>query len=72
MDQEWDMGEEFRHLTLQVIGESVLSLSWQESDRVFPQLYLPIVEEANKRTWYPWRAYMPTKANWDMHLAIYR
>jgi cytochrome P450 len=57
------MGEEFRLLTLQVIGQAVLSMSPEESDRVFPQLYLPIVEEANARTWYPWRALFPT-ASW--------
>jgi hypothetical protein len=48
---------------VQVIGQAVLSLSPEESDRVFPQLYLPIVEEANARTWYPWRALFPT-ASW--------
>lgn len=57
-----EMGEEFRLLTLQVIGQAVLSLSPEESDRVFPQLYLPIVEEANARTWYPWRAFIPTSS----------
>lgn len=57
-----EMGEEFRLLTLQVIGQAVLSMSPEESDRVFPQLYLPIVEEANARTWYPWRALFPTES----------
>jgi beta-ring hydroxylase len=58
-----EMGEEFRLLTLQVIGQAVLSLSPDESDKVFPSLYLPIVEEANKRTWYPFRAFLPTPSN---------
>lgn len=46
-------------LTLQVIGELILSLTPEESARVFPDLYLPIVTEANKRVWAPWRAYVP-------------
>jgi len=64
------IGEEFRKLTLQVIGEAVLSLAPDECDAFFPHVYLPIVEEANKRTWYPWRAYLPTKGNRDYHRAI--
>lgn len=54
-----EIDEEFRHLTLQVIGEAVLSLSAKESDDVFPRLYLPIINEANKRVWHPYRAYLP-------------
>lgn len=38
-----EISEEFRHLTLQVIGEAILSLTPEESDRVFPHLYLPIM-----------------------------
>lgn len=49
-------------LTLQVIGEAILSLSPEESDRVFPHLYLPIMEEGNRRSLEPWRAYMPLPA----------
>lgn len=51
--------EEYRHMTLQVIGESALSLSPDETDRIFPALYLPIVHECNRRVWEPWRGYMP-------------
>jgi cytochrome P450 len=47
-----------------VIGELILSLSPDESARVFPELYLPIVTEANRRVWEPWRAYMPTPEHW--------
>lgn len=54
-----DLCEEFRHMTLQVIGESALSLSPDETDKIFPALYLPIVHECNRRVWEPWRAYMP-------------
>ena len=43
--QTIEMAEEFRILTLQVIGELILSLSPEESERIFPQLYLPIVVE---------------------------
>ena len=49
-------------LTLQVIGEAILSLSAEESDRVFPHLYLPIMEEGNRRSLEPWRSYLPTPA----------
>ena len=52
-------------MTLQVIGELILSLSAEECERVFPSLYLPIVTEANKRIWQPWREYLPTPANFS-------
>lgn len=54
-----DMNEEFRHLTLQVIGEGILSLTPEEADRVFPLLYLPVMEEFNRRSLEPWRPYLP-------------
>ena len=37
-----DLEEEFRLLTLQIIGEAILSLPPDECDRVFPHLYLPV------------------------------
>eukprot|EP00198_Chlamydomonas_reinhardtii_P012870 XP_001702207.1 cytochrome P450 [Chlamydomonas reinhardtii] len=55
-----DIEEEFRLLTLQVIGEAVLSLGPEECDRVFPQLYLPVMNEANRRVLRPYRMYLPT------------
>lgn len=54
-----DLCEEYRHLTLQVIGQAALSFTAEESDKIFPQLYLPIVQECNLRVWEPWRAFMP-------------
>jgi cytochrome P450 len=60
--QPVELSEEFRRLTLQVIGEAILSLSPEESDRVFPHLYLPIMEEGNRRSLEPWRTYLPTPA----------
>jgi len=57
-----DLEKEFRELTLQVIAEALLSLPSEESDRVFPELYLPIMEEANRRVLRPWRKYLPTPA----------
>lgn len=65
-----EMGEEFRHLTLQVIGKSVLSMTPEECDRVFPALYLPIADEANHRVYYPYRAYLPTLTNLNFHIAV--
>ena len=58
-----DMEEEFRLLTLQIIGEAVLSLPPDECDRVFPELYLPVMEEANLRALRPWRALVPNEAS---------
>eukprot|EP00730_Choanoeca_flexa_P003493 TRINITY_DN11426_c0_g1_i2.p2 TRINITY_DN11426_c0_g1~~TRINITY_DN11426_c0_g1_i2.p2 ORF type:complete len:305 (+),score=36.83 TRINITY_DN11426_c0_g1_i2:2184-3098(+) len=55
-----ELAEEFRVMTLQVIGELILSLTPEESEEVFPDLYLPIVEEANRRVWAPYRTYLPT------------
>eukprot|EP00981_Chlorochromonas_danica_P014356 scaffold7822_cov179-Ochromonas_danica.AAC.17 len=57
-----EMAEEFRHLTLQIIGEAVLSLSPEECDATFAEMYLPIVTEGNLRTWDPTREYLPTPA----------
>lgn len=53
-----DIAEELRHLTLQVISETFLSLDAEESDTNFATMYLPIVEEGNKRVWSPERQYM--------------
>jgi beta-ring hydroxylase len=61
-----EMAEEFRHLTLQVIGEAVLSISPEESDATFAKMYLPIVTEGNMRVWDPSRYYLPTPA-WFQH-----
>lgn len=60
--QPFEIAAAFRRLTLQVIGEAILSLSPEESDRVFPHLYLPIMEEGNRRSLEPWRSYLPTPA----------
>ena len=61
-----NIAEEFRHLTLQVIGEAILSMSHEEADRVLPFLYLPIMEEANLRSLRPWREFIPN-AQWFRH-----
>ena len=55
-----EMAEEFRTLTLQVIAEAILSIPHEESDATFATMYLPIVEEGNKRTWNPERTFLPT------------
>lgn len=52
-----EMAEELRHLTLQVISETFFSISAEESNTRFGKMYLPIVEEANKRVWHPERGY---------------
>lgn len=57
-----DIEEELRLLTLQVIGEAILSLPPEECDRVFPALYLPVMEESNKRVLAPWRYLYPVTA----------
>jgi len=53
-----DIAEELRHLTLQVISECFLSIEAAESDTTFATMYLPIVEEGNKRVWRPERSFM--------------
>lgn len=53
-----DIAEELRHLTLQVISETFLSLDPHESDTTFATMYLPIVEEGNTRVWRPERSFM--------------
>jgi len=63
--EEIELAEEFRLLTLQVIGEAILSLSPEESDEVMPNLYLPIMEECNRRSLEPWRVYLPNKEYFD-------
>lgn len=62
--QEVEMGSSLRHLTLQVISGTFLSLSAEESDRTFAQLYLPIVDESNLRVWHPYRAYCFFLPSW--------
>eukprot|EP00887_Chlorella_sp_A99_P007491 scaffold2.g7491.t1 len=57
-----DMQHEFHLLTLQIIGEAILSLDPQECDRVFPHLYIPVMEESNARVLSPWRKLYPTTA----------
>ncbi|KAK9791377.1 hypothetical protein WJX73_006540 [Symbiochloris irregularis] len=64
--QPIEMEEEFRLLTLQIIGGAVLSLPPDECDRVFPQLYLPVMAEGYKRSLQPWRMYIPTQT-WFQH-----
>lgn len=52
------VGSALRHLTLQVISGTFLSLSADESDSTFAKLYLPIVDESNARVWHPYRSYL--------------
>lgn len=54
-----DLNEEYRHMTLQVIGEAALSFTPEQTDAIFPYLYLPIVHECNRRVWEPWRQFLP-------------
>jgi cytochrome P450 len=67
------LGSVLRHLTLQVISGSFLSLSAEESDSTFARLYLPIVDESNRRTWHPYRSYLPfLPAFWFYQSNVYR
>lgn len=71
--EEIPLGSSLRHLTLQVISGSFLSLSAEESDSTFAQMYLPIVEEANSRVWHPYRAYCIFLPDfWSYHVNVYR
>jgi cytochrome P450 len=62
-----ELGECFRHLTLQVISEALLSLDATESDKTFANMYLPIVEEGNMRIWNPLRKYAFFCSFWWRH-----
>ena len=62
------VGSCLRHLTLQVISATFLSLTAEESDSTFAGLYLPIVDESNKRVWHPYRAYLFVLPQFWMHL----
>lgn len=62
-----EMAEEFRSLTLGVIAEVLLSLSPEESDQTFAKMYLPIMEESNKRVWNPMRMFMIFLPAWWEH-----
>lgn len=67
------LGSLLRHLTLQVISGSFLSLSATESDSTFAVLYLPIVDESNQRVWHPYRSYLPLMpAFWRYQRNVYR
>lgn len=52
---------------VQVITEAIMSLPYQESDRVFPKLYLPIMEECHLRVLQRWREYLPIMPIWWSH-----
>lgn len=52
---------------MQVITEAIMSLPYEESDRVFPELYLPIMEECHVRVLQRWRAYLPILPSWWAH-----
>lgn len=62
------LGSSLRHLTLQVISGTFLSLTAQESNEHFAKLYLPIVDESNMRVWHPYRAYAIFLPFWWIYL----
>lgn len=66
-----DVQAEFHLLTLQVIGEAILSLPPDECDRVFPNLYIPVMEESNHRVLSPWRKLYPTTV-WQYNSRVQR
>ena len=63
-----ELTESLRHLTLQVISNTFLSISFDESDSTFGKLYLPIVDECNTRVWHPYRAACFFLPFWWKHL----
>ncbi|CAM9495085.1 unnamed protein product, partial [Choristocarpus tenellus] len=62
-----EIGEELRHLTLQVISEALMSLTPQESDETFAKVYMPIVVEGHFRVWNPAREFCPLLPAWWAH-----
>jgi len=72
-DERVPLGSLLRHLTLQVISGSFLSLPPDESDATLARLYLPIVDESNVRVWHSYRGYcffLPSF--WKYHWNVYR
>jgi len=67
-----EMAEEFRHLTLQVVAEAILSLPAEESDKNFAKMYLPIVTEGNERVWQPYRMYLPSPSWFKFRNDVYK
>lgn len=63
-----ELTESLRQLTLQVISNTFLSISFDESDSTFAKLYLPIVDECNTRVWHPYRAACFFLPFWWKHL----
>ena len=70
-DTPVDVQAEFHLLTLQIIGEAVLSLPPEECDNVFPNLYIPVMEESNHRVLAPWRNLYPTTV-WQYNSRVRR
>lgn len=53
-----------------MIGEAILSLPPEECDRVFPELYLPVMTESNRRVLSPWRKYLPFPSWFDYNRRV--
>lgn len=62
-----ELAEALRHLTLQVISKTFLSITADESDSTFAQIYLPIVDECNMRVWHPYRDFCFFLPFWWRH-----
>ncbi|CAM9439189.1 unnamed protein product [Discosporangium mesarthrocarpum] len=62
-----EIGEELRHLTLQVISEALMGLTPEESDETFAKVYMPIVVEGHMRVWNPAREFCPLLPGWWSH-----
>lgn len=72
-EQTVPLGSLLRHLTLQVISGSFLSLPPDDSDSTFAKYYLPIVDESNVRVWHSYRRYcffLPSF--WKYHWNVYQ
>ncbi|CAM9382296.1 unnamed protein product [Ectocarpus sp. 12 AP-2014] len=67
-NESMEIGEEMRHLTLQVISEALMSLTAEEADGTFAKVYMPIVVEGHKRTWNPLRRFCPLLPAWWAHI----
>ena len=67
--EPFDFVPALRNLTLEVIADAVLSLPPGLADEVLPRLYIPIVDEANRRILNPVRSYLPTPANLEFKRA---
>jgi hypothetical protein len=62
-----DLSSLFRQVTLEVVSEMTLGFKPHEAS-VFPALFESVVDELNHRIYKPWRAYLPSAAQYTRRI----